>query len=1013
MAAPAFQTKTDLAGNFYATSTTIAVPTGVAANDVLVFVAYHETATGPAITGFTNKTTYTASSHYITVLWKRATGADSGTYTITLPGTSSWVTAACLRVSGCITSGDPWDFTPVTATASSGTASAAVTGTTVTADTLLVYAGTNLSGGAWTAPSGMTERSDTSDNLTTDTLAQAVAGSTGSKSATCANNGPNASWLSALKSTSTGTSAPAESASVTVAANAATVTLAATAEGPSVTVTAYDATVSTSNSVSATAESASVTVTANAAAATVAPSAGAPAVTVTANDATVAASTTAQSASVSVTAYDATISHDLPLPDVDPDFPWVFRAAPGFQATDDPASIVWVDISDRILDGWNLRVGRTRPGEQAPARQLSFSVNNDDGLLTPTLVTSDFWPYVKLGLPFDAWRCDSSGVPVQRATVALDSIKLHWPDGLDGHCVADIVASGPLRWQGQGQQVAATAQTTTTLAAAPLALWPCTDGPSATSAASALSGGSPMTPSNAAVVFGQVTGPDGTTMYPTISGGGRLSGTVPTTLVTDRWSVRGSAKTDAATLPDTVNVLTWTTTSPSAPSWRIQWGAPTGPMTLQWLSSDGTATTVITAATPSPVGGWKQVAAYCVQNAGNVDCTLYLGGVSVGTGTATSVTTGIITTIAAGDWDGTPGYGLESVGDVAVWASAIDAAASYSGQTGYDGEMAHIRFLRLCSEAGIPATSDATTSMPMGPQKSEARTAALRACEDSDGGIMLDRADSGLEYVASSQMYNQTPALELDARTRLDLQLPFSAGLDDSTAATDVTITREGGSSRRVVVEADRQYADSDTLSLYTDDLAGAVASWRAHHGALSDLRYDGIVWDTEAVTSLLDDTLAMRPGHLIEVTGLPTPHPADAARLILQGWTETHSTAVMRITALASPARLYEVATVGSDNPADWDDTTARLDSDSSTIGGTGGTTSSTSLVVASTYGWSRTAVPYDWDVLGERVRVTAMSAYSAGRQTATVVRAINGISKTIPVDTPVSLWRPPVIGL
>jgi hypothetical protein len=220
-------------------------------------------------------------------------------------------------------------------------------------------------------------------------------------------------------------------------------------------------------------------------------------------------------------------------------------------------------------------------------------------------------------------------------------------------------------------------------------------------------------------------------------------------------------------------------------------------------------------------------------------------------------------------------------------------------------------------------------------------------------------------------------------------------------------------------VPARRAYEDSDTLSLYTDELASAIASWRAHHGAQDVLRYETIHWDAAKVLDsagdpvLLDATLGLRAGHRIVLTGLPTPHPDEDVSLILQGWTEVHDLETYHVAAKVGPARLFEIATIGSDDSGDWDDTTWRIDSDTSSIGGSGGTTSSTTLVVESDYGWSTTAVPYDWDLLGERVRVTAMGAYSGGQQTATVTRAINGISKEIPVDTPVRLWRPPVIGL
>jgi catecholate siderophore receptor len=71
-------------------------------------------------------------------------------------------------------------------------------------DNTLLTNQTNITGGAWTVASGMTERYDASGDITVDTLAQAAAGSSGNKSATCAGSGRSISWLGAIASTSGG-----------------------------------------------------------------------------------------------------------------------------------------------------------------------------------------------------------------------------------------------------------------------------------------------------------------------------------------------------------------------------------------------------------------------------------------------------------------------------------------------------------------------------------------------------------------------------------------------------------------------------------------------------------------------------------------------------------------------------------------------------------------------------------------------------------------------------------------
>lgn len=199
MASPAFQTSTTLAASNQTGTVTIAVPASVATDDVLVIAVYRENSNVITITGFTAKDTASPTNHKLSVFWKRATGADSGTYSLSLGAGTVWTTAACLRISGCVASGDPFDTTTTAIDNTITTGTPAVSLTTSSIDTLLVFAGTNFGGGAWTPPASMTERTDISDDLETATLAQAAAGATGSKTASVAGGGGSSSaWLGAL-----------------------------------------------------------------------------------------------------------------------------------------------------------------------------------------------------------------------------------------------------------------------------------------------------------------------------------------------------------------------------------------------------------------------------------------------------------------------------------------------------------------------------------------------------------------------------------------------------------------------------------------------------------------------------------------------------------------------------------------------------------------------------------------------------------------------------------------------
>lgn len=211
MGAPAFGS----IGTHYAASGTgpaFAVPASVAANDVIVipiFIDDGATITAMA-SGFAHAPNSpvtnaggggSAGAHSLAVVWKRATGADSGSYTFTLSSGQYAAGSAC-RYTGCVTSGSPWDAFASSAAAANtvnNTVTPAVSGTTAGPDRMLVFAGSCWVGGTWTAPTGYNERMDTGDGVhTLDDLVQAAAGGTGNISATCTGSDKECGWIGAL-----------------------------------------------------------------------------------------------------------------------------------------------------------------------------------------------------------------------------------------------------------------------------------------------------------------------------------------------------------------------------------------------------------------------------------------------------------------------------------------------------------------------------------------------------------------------------------------------------------------------------------------------------------------------------------------------------------------------------------------------------------------------------------------------------------------------------------------------
>ncbi|MEO5664034.1 MAG: hypothetical protein ABIR39_12190 [Nocardioides sp.] len=162
-----------------------AVPAGAAADDIAVVGMFTQDAgaiTPPA--GFTLKyDSGIVNAYRHVIFWKRLTGADSGSYTFTMAG-SSYCEGTCVLFSGRATTGDPFTATD-SATDPSNTAITVTALTAAASDDLVGFAH-QFNGGAWTPPSGMTERQDASASSTLDTADAVTAGSTGNMTFTCA-----------------------------------------------------------------------------------------------------------------------------------------------------------------------------------------------------------------------------------------------------------------------------------------------------------------------------------------------------------------------------------------------------------------------------------------------------------------------------------------------------------------------------------------------------------------------------------------------------------------------------------------------------------------------------------------------------------------------------------------------------------------------------------------------------------------------------------------------------------
>lgn len=184
----------------------VPIPAGVVKDSVVYCYLYLASSTITAMApGFQHavgspQTVTGAGSHSHAVVWKRATGTDgAGTYDFTL-SVSDFHEADAVRYEGCVKSGDPAEGgNGLDTTGVGATTSPPVSLTTTGSDRLIIWTATCWAGGSWTPPAGYAEQFDAGVGLQTGaSVAQPVAGSTGSVSGTCTNSDKRTAWIGAL-----------------------------------------------------------------------------------------------------------------------------------------------------------------------------------------------------------------------------------------------------------------------------------------------------------------------------------------------------------------------------------------------------------------------------------------------------------------------------------------------------------------------------------------------------------------------------------------------------------------------------------------------------------------------------------------------------------------------------------------------------------------------------------------------------------------------------------------------
>lgn len=407
--------------------------------------------------------------------------------------------------------------------------------------------------------------------------------------------------------------------------------------------------------------------------------------------------------------------------------------------------------------------------------------------------------------------------------------------------------------------------------------------------------------------------------------------------------------------------------------------------------------------------------------------------VDIGTGTTPPVQRVVLQWVPPG----APNLLPADFGQLAVWgpSPAGFALPSLSETTsayfGHREETAGRRIERLCSEEDVSfaAIGDLDDTARMGPQHPDALIALLRECGDTDMGILDDqRFAVGIGYRTRESLHNQTATLALDYAAG-EVAPPLDPVLDDQATRNDVTVTDRAGASARAVAESGPMSVESppDGVGRVKGSVEANVAAaldlpdqagWRLHLGTVPDIRWPQVTVDLDANPGLVTAVESTTTGSRITIDGLPARITPDLADLMVQGWTERIGTHRRLVTFVTTPYRPWnsgewqtEAAEPDPGEPARYD-TAGCVVADPLSVGPYDLGTDTTIYVITSTGPeWTTDTddMPFDLNIAGARVRVTAVAAASFGTQELTIeAPTINGVSKTVDTGEDVRLWAP-----
>lgn len=541
------------------------------------------------------------------------------------------------------------------------------------------------------------------------------------------------------------------------------------------------------------------------------------------------------------------------------------------------------------------------------------------GRNTPGRVSVD--DSVRLAFEVADWKQGRSLEPVDLVTKRGDA----WTT-IDG--------GGILRRLGRGKNPLRSAAYRALVAEAPVVYWPCEDASGATQLATHTVGASPMT------ITGSIF----------IAGDSALAGSEPLVVTTDTTFLTGVIPAYEAPATQAWT-MTWIVKIPEEPAgtreiiavhtpagtikrWVLAL-VPGSPATLDLRGYDSSGTDQVSSGDITFLNedGDENYASQVAirltveQNGSDIDWayeyTTHSTGTTGRSGTVTSSTLASANLVNA---PGTVGFGGVTYGHFAFIsdASSFSTADVINLGSGWDGETARARILRLCAEEDITLTlsGNASDVHTMGPQPVDTLVEILKECARTDAGLLYEsRTTVGLTYKTGRSLYNQSSVLGLDYSAG-HIAHPLEPTIGDQGTRNDVVAKKRNGSSARAILTTGPMSIQdppdgvgrTDTQLDVNPEEDGTLihcAWWHVHKGTADETRYRTITVDLDANPQLVDEVNAVDIGHVITVANLPIDEYQGVAAEMVIAIAESIGSHRRLVTFTTIPASTYEVEEV------------------------------------------------------------------------------------------------------